>query len=192
MKVQINDRVKKFDKNYMTKIVMLEICGLALIVGAVMFGQVAFVVASLGTVGAVMMAWPLLSLSRVERMATKNLEQAVQENGVQPLYTFDTRGKMMIIDAENQNIVMSYRSNPKEVSIISMDRVTDLRVNNWAMAGMTRCVSADFRIDGKKERIMTFSANHNCLLSHPKVVSGLDKANTIIEIIEGTQTLQMG
>ncbi len=196
MKVQINDSIKKFDAGHMVTRISLSIgfviLGIAVAVGGViLFWETPIFVIFMG-VGLVMgLLLPIGTIpSRYAKMAKKTLEKAVEENNIQSLYTFDTRGKMMIIDAENKKIVMSYRSNPKEVSIISMERVTDLRVNNWAMAGMTRCISADFRIDGKKERIMTFAANHNCLLSDPSVIEGLDKANTILEIIEGAKDPQ--
>ncbi len=119
------------------------------------------------------------------------LEKKLDETGFTRNQTFDGKGVEVIVDTKKGQIALQFFWNPFESYILPASRIGKVWVDDGKsgagiMAGSSR-VSFLFTIDEVKIRVNTFTSNQRWRMDSNYILTGISKADMMIEILENAK-----
>ncbi len=188
-----NEKLKKVDFVYMLVFILAP----AVVFVAVTFALVKF---TDGT-GAVAMlpvlllagcvAWWVLGYKSMFKKGADKLAKTMDERGLTRNMTFNGKGSVVVVDAVHGMMGIVYAANPRKQYIFPASRVSkawtdDGKSGSGVLEGTMR-VSFRFVVDGIENRVDTFVSNSKWKMTDPKILEGISKADTMVEIINAAK-----
>lgn len=194
------EKIKKIDPIYMLVNILLPF---VVLIGAVVLGvllydivpeQVGMILSILG-VGFFFLWWAYLNRKLYELRREKTLAE-LKASGFTPNHTFNADGCTLVVDLEQGKIALVFRWNPKKAYVRSASDLTELRVDDGRggagfMEGSSR-VSFLFRVEGMKIRVNTFTSNKRWRMDSDYILTGISKADVMVEALTAAGAKQAG
>ena len=191
-----NEKVKKVDALYMLIFIFAPIVVVAAVTAVLVTttdgtGPAALVPVVLL---AASVAWWVLGWRKSFESGSKKLAKAMDAQGLTRNMTFNGKGCVVVVDTVHGKLGLVYAANPRKQYIIPASRVENPRVDDGktgrgALEGSMR-VSFLFTVDGIKNRVDTFASNSKWKMTDPKILEGISKADSMVEIISAAKAVR--
>lgn len=181
--------MKKFDAKFITiqLLILLVVAAIPAIILGIMWGAVVS-----GVVGMTIFFYAMLNLiywlgvSEIftNRIVKKTEEKYSQEKGYRNCESFYTHSEIFKVDVERGKIAYIANQNPYEFQEFSAAQLTDVKTGYMpAPLGGTTFVYFEFRCNGKRKKIPTFTSRQPYLLKSGEVLEAMSKADYFCEVI---------
>lgn len=185
------EKMKKIDPVYMLVNILLPFVVLIATValGVLLYDyvpeQVGLVLSILG-VGFFALWWAYLGRKLYELRREKTLA-ALRAGGFSPSHIFNADGCTLAVDLERGEIALVFRWNPKKAYVRPAGAISELRVDDGRggagfLEGSSR-VSFVFRVEDAKIRVNTFSSNKRWRMDSDYILTGISKADVMVEAL---------
>lgn len=185
------EKMKKIDPVYMLVNILLPF---VVLIGTVALGvllydyvpeQVGMILSILG-VGFFFLWWAYLGRKLYELRREKTLA-GLSADGFTPSHTFNADGCTLAVDLNRGKIALVFRWNPKQAYVRPASDLTDLRVDDGRggagfMEGSSR-VSFLFLVEGIRIRVNTFTSNKRWRMDSDYILTGISKADVMVEAL---------
>ncbi len=181
------EKMKKIDPVYMLVTILLPFVVLiGLLVLGVNLPEQAGLILSIVGVGFCALWWAFLARKLYEIRRDKTIA-ALSAQGFHANQTFNADGCTLAVDLERGDVAFVFRWNPKQFFIRPAGVLTDLRVDDGKggagfLEGSSR-VSFLFRVEGKKFRVNTFTSNKRWRMDSDYILTGISKADVMVEAL---------
>ncbi len=117
----------------------------------------------------------------------KKVAEELKSKGFNVNYTFTGRSLMFYMDYQNNQMAFFYKMNPTKTQILPLSEAKNPRVNDFKqgkgfMEGSS-FVALEFDVQGKRQRIYTFTSNKRFTMNSPQILDGISKADFMCEQI---------
>lgn len=198
--VIIMEKMKKIDPVYTLVNILLPF---VVLIGTVALGvliydyvpeQVGMILSIVG-VGFFFLWWAYLGRKLYEMRREKTLA-ALSADGFSPSHTFNADGCTLVVDLDQGKIALVFRWNPKKAYVRSAGDLSELRVDDGRggasfMEGSSR-VSFLFQVDGMKIRVNTFTSNKRWRMDSDYILTGISKADVMVEALAAAGAKKAG
>lgn len=121
------------------------------------------------------------------KMQKKKMAKELDNNNFQRNNTFSTRGIEVVIDGVNKKVALKFFWNPFETFVFDASKVKNARVDDGRcgvgfMEGSSR-VSFLFEVDNIKIRVNTFISNQRFKMNSDYILTGISKADMMVNIL---------
>ena len=158
--------------------VLVTVLGFTVFLGT---NQLFFGIATFAVIG-IVVAIPMILESRMKKLA-KTLEADFPAQGFSYQYKFEANNAVYYIDQGGRMGVV-FRGNPTELQFVNLDRVTNVHVNDGKVGLGTSRVCCEFKLDGKKVRIITLRVTRGTLsMKDKRVLEAISKADQLCNMI---------
>lgn len=190
------EKMKKLDPVYMLVNILTPFVVLigALALGLALPEQAGLVLSILG-VGFACLWWAFLCHKLYEKRRDKTLA-ALSADGFDPSHTFNADGCTVAADLNQGKVALVFRWNPKKAYVRPASALTELRVDDGRggvgfLEGSSR-VSFLFRVEGMKIRVNTFTSNKRWRMDSDYILTGISKADVMVEALTAAGARKAG
>ncbi|MCI8466195.1 MAG: hypothetical protein HFI63_10165 [Lachnospiraceae bacterium] len=132
--------------------------------------------------------WWIFAGRVIFKSKKKKLERTLDESGFVRNHTFYSSGCMVVVDVVHGSIALQFFWNPSESYVLPAGRISktwvdDGRGGKGFLEGSSR-VGFLFVVDGVKIRVDTFTSNKRWRMDSEYIVTGINKANMMVEALE--------
>lgn len=128
--------------------------------------------------------WLFLGTIITNRIVMKTEDKYSGEKGYVNCETFYSHSEIFMVDVERGKIAYIANQNPYEFQEVNAAELTDAKSGYIpAPLGGTSYVYFEFKCNGKRKRIPTFTSSQPYMLKSGEVLEGLSKADYFCEVI---------
>ena len=130
--------------------------------------------------------WSFLGEALYDKGQAKRMK-ALDEQGFVRNHTFTSDGCTVAVDLVHKQLAMMFRWNPGKTFVVPAGHITKAWVDDGSggsgfLNGTSR-VSFVFLVDGVKIRVNTFISNRRWRLESDNVLTGISKADVMVEVL---------
>lgn len=130
------------------------------------------------------------------KLRKKKFERELDQMGFVRSYTFYGGSTVTVIDEHNANVALLFRFNPFRPYIFPASRVKkawtdDGKMGKGFMEGSSQ-VSFVMMVGRTKIRVYTFSSNRRFTMNSSQILTGISKADVVVEILKNAHDKSVG
>lgn len=181
------ENIKKIDPLYLLVHILAPFVALiaAVALGVALPRQFGTILSILG-VGFAFLWWAYLERKLYEMRRDKTLD-ALKTEGFTPNHTFNADGCTLVVDLERGKVALVFRWNPGKAYVRPANAITGLRVDDGRsgagfLEGSSR-VRFFFDLESTKIKVNTFTSNKRWRMDSDYILTGISKADVMVEAL---------
>lgn len=140
--------------------------------------------------------WYVVGSPVLFKIRKKKFEKELDGMGFVRSYTFYGHSSVTVIDEQNASVALLFRFNPFRPYVFPAARVKkawtdDGRAGKGILEGSSQ-VSFVMMIDRVKVRVYTFSSNQRFTMNSDQILTGISKADMVVEILKNAHDKSVG